>query len=157
MSDTNPGWFKAMRGEEPLELIQANPLACVLALVIAHRARWRDGFNQHGLSVGEAFLGDFEAYGMSERQYRTAKDCLAKWGFATFKATNKGTIGKLTDARLFSVILDQSDEQNADERRTSDGQPATNEERKNKEGHTERADALPEIPPMSRKDFDTLA
>jgi hypothetical protein len=125
-SGTGNGWFKATRGHAALELIRANPLAYVLAAVIAHRGRWREGFNADGLALGEAFLGDFRSYGMSERQYRTAKQQLAKWRFATFKATNKGTVAKLMDTRLFSILPLEADGQNdgqpTDKRRTSDGQ-----------------------------------
>jgi hypothetical protein len=114
--DDSAGWFKATRGETPLELIRANPLAYILAAVIAHRARWSNGFNRHGLSIGEALLGDHKSYGMSEQQYRTAKEQLTKWEFATFRTTNKGTIGKLIGTRLFSTSPIQSND-------PSNGQP----------------------------------
>ncbi|MCX6923055.1 MAG: hypothetical protein NT154_07585, partial [Verrucomicrobia bacterium] len=43
--------------------------------------------------------------------------------------TNKGTVGKLTDTRLFSIFRLASDGQNdsqaTDSRRTGDGQPTT--------------------------------
>ena len=130
----NAGWFKAIRNPDALELIKANPFAYILASVISRRARWSDGFSALGLGPGEAMLGDFPEYGMkTERQYRTAKKDLEKWGFATFRTTNKGTIGKLTDTRLFSVLNcdfdGQTDEQVTSERRTTDEQVTTNEER----------------------------
>ena len=95
------GWIKAVRSETTTELILANPMAYVLATMIAHRARWRDGFNHHCLQIGEAFLGDHKDYGMSRQQYRTAMRQLQEWGFATFRATPRGTIAKLTDTRLY--------------------------------------------------------
>ena len=120
------GYFEATRSEDALELLRANPLALALAYYIAARANWRGGFNRRGLKFGEAFLGDFENYGMSERNYRTAKMQLAKWNFATFKATNRGTIAKLTDARLFKINPPKGDGLGADKRRMADGQPTTN-------------------------------
>ena len=105
------GWFRAYRNQEALELISANPNAFVLAYLIAYRAQWTNRFNRHDLQMGEALLGDFTAYGMTEREYRTAKGHLEKWGFATFKTTNKGTIGKLTDERLFGVRTVRGDGQ----------------------------------------------
>jgi len=127
------GWFKAMRGAEPLELIRANPLAYVLASVIAHRGRYHEGFNRHNLKLGEALLGDYENYGMSEQQYRTAKAQLAEWHFATFRATNKGTIGKLSDTRLFSIFrLEGNDPANrraTNRQRPSNDRATTNKER----------------------------
>ena len=108
------GYFEATRSEDALALIRHYPLAYALAAVIAHRARWRtDGFNPHKLQFGEAFLGDFENCGMTERQYRTAKKILADWHFASFKATNKGTVAKLIDTRLFRINPPKGDGQNA--------------------------------------------
>lgn len=128
------GWVKAIRSDDALELLKANPLALALAYVIAMRAKWREGFNRHGLGQGEAMLGDFESYGMTEQQYRTAKTQLQKWNFATFRATNKGTAGKLIDSRLFEVFSQSANDQDrgqpTTEQRPSNGQPTTNEERK---------------------------
>lgn len=108
------GYFEATRSEDALALIRHYAPAFTLAAVIAHRARWRnDGFNPHGLQFGEAYLGDFESYGMTERAYRTAKKILADWHFAAFKPTNKGTIAKLVDTRLFRINPPKGDGQNA--------------------------------------------
>jgi hypothetical protein len=86
-----------------LELIAANPRAFILAYFIASRARWHSGFNRLNLNVGEAAIGDHEAMGMTAQQYRTAKAQLAQWGFATFRTTNRGTIARLSDSRLFDI------------------------------------------------------
>jgi hypothetical protein len=121
-----------------MELLQANPDAFVLAYVIAYRAQWSTRFNRHGLELGEAFVGDHDAYGMTERRYRTAKDNLAKWGFATFKPTNKGTVATLTDTRLFDVLASADDEQGdtrpTGRRRAGDEQPTTTKNIRRKEG-----------------------
>ena len=142
-------WFKAKRTPEALELIRANPNAFVLAFVIAFRARYRRGFNADGLELGEAMLGDFESYGMSERQYRTAKQQLSKWRFATFKTTNKGTLGKLMDTRLFdplNISADgQNDSQPTGKRRTTDGQPTTNKKVNNVNNEKEGGKNTPRI------------
>lgn len=97
------GYFEATRSEDALELLGKNVCAFALAYIIAFRANWRGGYNRHGCAFGEAFLGDFKHYGMSERQYRTAKSHLTNAGFATFRTTNRGTIGRLADTRLFKV------------------------------------------------------
>lgn len=124
------GWFKATRSLDALELIAHNSDAFILAYVIAFRACYRTGFNRHNLQLGQAFIGDFRAYGMTERRYRTAKQTLATHRFATFKPTTKGTIATLTDTRLFEVLPLADDEQTdgraTDKRRTSDGQATTN-------------------------------
>ncbi len=138
------GWFKAVRSPDADELIQANPLAFILAYIIARRARWHGGFNRHGLEAGEAMLGDFENYGMTEKQYRTAKNLLEKGKFAAFKRANKGTIAKLIDARLFSILETpqggRKGEQGADER-ANKGRETNND--KNEEGKERLNDAKP--------------
>lgn len=117
------GWFKVMRTDEAQELISANPLAYSLAALIAHRSKWREGFNANGLQIGEALIGDLNKMGMSRMQYRTAKQHLEKWGFATFRTTNKGTVARLTCDCLFSVIPTESQDfatsQNSTSRATS--------------------------------------
>lgn len=137
------GWFRAMRTSDALDLIRANPLAYILAAVIAHRAQYRVGFNPYNRALGEALLGDHENYGMSARQYRTAKEQLAKWHFATFNATSRGTIGKLTNTRLFAIFRLESDERNdtqaTSERRATDEQPTDSRRLpRTKEGKNQR-------------------
>lgn len=106
------GWFKACRTNEAIELIKFNPNAFILAYIIAWRARYTDGFNADGLTRGEAMLGDIGSYRMSAREYRTAKQQLEKWGFATFRKTNRGTIGKLLGTRLFDPTNELANHQN---------------------------------------------
>jgi hypothetical protein len=127
------GWFKAWRHDDALELIRANPKAFILAYIIAYRARWNtSGFNRYGLLPGEAMIGDYANYGMTEQEYRTSKLLLEKANFATFKATNKGTIASLCDSRLFEVLSaptnDQNNGQPTDSQRTANGRVTTNQE-----------------------------
>lgn len=97
-------FIKLKRSTIVLELVR-NPNAFTLLTVIAQRARRTNGFNVKGLKVGEALIGDCRNYGMTQREYRTARQKLADWGFATFKATNKGTIAKLADERIYDINL----------------------------------------------------
>ena len=128
-SETRHGWFKASRHPDGMELLKSNPCAFSLSYVIARRARWRKGFNPHSLELGESWLGDYKNYGMTEQQYRTGKTYLQKYGFATFRTTNRGTVGKLLDSRLFSIIDGCDNEQN-NRPTTSNGtiQSTTNQE-----------------------------
>lgn len=137
------GYFKAVRSDDALELVRLNPFAFMLAYFIAYRARYRDGFNADNLQPGEALLGDFKSYGMTEQLYRTAKRHLQKFNFATFRTTNRGTIGKLMDTRLFDPLNvstnGQINDQSTDSHRAANGQPTTN----NKVNKVERKEALP--------------
>ena len=80
----NVGFLKLIRSDKTLALM-GDPTAFTLASVIAFRAQRTTAFNIHGLEPGEALLGDHARYGMSERQYRTAKKRLAAWAIATFR------------------------------------------------------------------------
>jgi hypothetical protein len=138
-------WFAAHRNPEALELIKLNPCAFLLLYVIAYRARWADGFNAHGLRRGEALVGDHEACGMTEQNYRTAKQFLAKHGFATFRPTNKGTVASLANTRVFECFIGEGNEQNnervTDGQRTGNGQVTTNYKGTRVQGEGEEARA----------------
>jgi hypothetical protein len=94
-----------------MELLKSEPNCFRLAAFIAFRSRWREGFNAHGLGQGECFLGDFRNYGMTEKEYRGAKQKLEKWGFAAFKRAGKGrmsgTIARLVNTLLFDTTPPQ--------------------------------------------------
>lgn len=125
------GFIKMIRSEETVELIK-HPKELALLTLIAHRAKRTACFSAIGLSPGEALVGDYKSCGLSERQYRTAKSNLKKWGLATFKGTSKGTIAKLTNSAVYDINCEQSDEQNGSKRtskrRASDDQATTNKE-----------------------------
>jgi hypothetical protein len=154
VNDHTHGWFKTMRGADALELIRKNHHAYVLATVIAHRARWNEGFSGDGLGLGEALIGDYRVYGMTRQEYRTALAQLCKWNFATIKPTNDGTIARLTDTRLFDILNlagnQQVNRQPTTEQPPANQQPTTNEEGKKakKEIHNESIKA-----PVGLKDL----
>lgn len=126
-----------MRDGDALELIKENGNAFVLLTVIAFRAQRTAGYNAHNLLPGEAFVGDLKSLDMTERGYRTAKLLLEKRGFATFKATSKGTIARLINTRVFDVNAEQSDEQ-SDEQPTSNRRASDEQVTTTKNGRTER-------------------
>src|SRR3569833_3114020 len=98
------GWFKATRFAEMPQLVKSSRTAFIVAYAIAFRARWNDSaFNPFNLAPGEAVC-DYVNWGLTEQEFRNGRDKLTAWGYATFRATNRGTIGKLVDTRLFSVL-----------------------------------------------------
>lgn len=103
------GFVVMMRNPDIVELIEASPLSWALVSIIAFRARYRPGISLKGLQPGEAFLGDYKAYGMTGKQYRTVKTKLSDWEFAAFRTTNRGTVARLLDTRLFDVLKDTTD------------------------------------------------
>jgi len=130
------GWFKAARSTEAIELIAKNNDAFILAYIIAYRARYNDEFNRHDLNLGEALLGDYRQYGMTEKRYRVAKMLLEKHKFAAFKGTNRGTVASLCDSRLFVILGEQQGEQQdiprANQGRTKGDYQEIEEEKKDK-------------------------
>ena len=147
-------WFKANRSHVAGELIQTNKNAFILLYVIAARARWRDGFNVHGLTQGEAFIGDHDAYGMTAREYRTAKALLAKHGFATFKGTSKGTVATLANSTVFDIRQSrddgQKDTQATDARQVGDEQATTNK-KEEKERPLNTSERKPKAPTLTAR------
>jgi hypothetical protein len=107
------GFLKVIRGDEVLELIRRKN-AFVLLFIIAYRAQRRNCFNQHNLKPGEALIGDHDKCGLTEREYRTAKAHLKNFGFATFRATSRGTVATLLGARIFDINMETADEQHDD-------------------------------------------
>ncbi len=130
------GFIKYMRSEEA-EFLLKYPNANHLFMVMAFRAR-RTDHPMNGLKAGQCFLGDYSSIGLTERQYRTAKKQLSDWNLATFKGTNKGTVGTLLNTKVYDINEESSDEQEDSQktgnRRAIDGQATTNKECNNQEG-----------------------
>lgn len=76
--------------------------AFLMLLKIAYNTKREDTFSIPDLEIGEALL-TAEIVGMGYQTFRTTKQKLKKWGFAEFKATNKGTIAKLTTDKFFKL------------------------------------------------------
>ena len=125
-SSMGQGWFRAWRNQDAIELWKKHRPAFFLLWLIANRARYSDDFNAHDLKTGQAFLGqkDAEFHGISIQEYRTAKKILSKYGFATFKVTNKGTIVTLTNTSIFDPLQNQDNRQ--DNRQATGKQQAAN-------------------------------
>jgi len=130
------GYFKLMRSDTTRELLQ-DPKAFTLLAVIAYRAKWKGGLSVHNLEPGQALVGDHRSFGLSAKEYRTAKQRLGKYHLAAFKGTNKGTVATLLNTDVFDIFGDSRGEQTG-ESRTTQGQSkgkrgATNEEGRERE------------------------
>ena len=117
-------------------LLVSDPLAFVLLTVIARRAK-READPILGLEVGECFLGDYRNYGMSEAQYRLRKIKLEKWGLVSTRTTNRGTIAKLVNKRVYDINEKTNSEPNntqqTDRQQTDNRQTTTNKNSRIKE------------------------
>ena len=141
MTKDKKPFLKLMRGKEAEELMK-KPDAFLLLTQIALRARRSNELSVENLKMGEAKIGDYKEIGLTERRYRTAKKNIQSWGLATFKATNRGTIAKLENTKIYDINEDKNDEPNngqkTSRRRSSnsskDEQETTNNKITNKEG-----------------------
>jgi len=121
------GFIKQQRSEDVAALF-GDPYAFTLLTVIAQRAKRTGTLDVHGLELGEAMLGDHRNYGMSRQQYRATIKRLKKYQLATFRTTNKGTIAKLTDTRIYDINIEAGNHQSdhpANQQATID-QPSSN-------------------------------
>jgi len=124
------GWIKLLRMPATYELLR-NKNAFILLTIIALRARRTDDIVS-GLKAGQAFIGDWANYGLTEQQYRNAKNNVLKMGFATFRATPRGTITTLTENSIYDINQDnqQRTEQRTNNEQTNE-QTTTNKNDKN--------------------------
>ena len=106
------GYFKFMRSDESEELMIHEEKAFKLLSIIAFRAKWKNGFSANGLNPGEAMIGDYESCGLTRQEYRTACNKLKTWGFVTTRTTNRGTIAKICDTRVYDINIEDSNHQN---------------------------------------------
>lgn len=124
------GFIKLMRSRTTRELLQDGN-AFLLLTLIAWRAKRTSEFSVHGLAIGQALIGDYHACGLTEQQYRSAKTRLKRYGLATFRATNKGTIATLLDTTIFDINEEVSSEPAAGRQRASNESATTNKNIKN--------------------------
>lgn len=164
------GFIKITRDAQ--ELFENDIDAFIVLMQMAFRARWKDSqYNKDGLELGEALIGkeDSIRLKLNEQRYRDAKKRIEqKYKKATFKGTNKGTIGKFTDNSVCDLNIqkenEQKNEQKNDQRtsgrtikeRAKNEQAPPNEERKkertvsvSKETSTASAISSPSSPDFS--------
>jgi hypothetical protein len=103
------GFIKLYRSEQAINL-QHNMCANHLLYVIALRAS-RSGNPVLGLKPGDAMLGDYNNYGMSRQQYRTALKNLESWGYIKLNLTNKGAIASICNSAVYDINSDEPNHQ----------------------------------------------
>lgn len=122
--------MKLMRSEAT-ESLMRKPAAFLLMSVIAYRAKRTDDFNIDGLKIGEAFIGDYRNFNITEAAYRNAKEQLVRHGLISTRATNKGTVATVLNSEIYDLNIFDSDRQN--DTPTTGKQRASNEQNN---GHT---------------------
>lgn len=115
-----------------------HPNAFILLFFIAKRARRIPG-QADGLIIGQCHIGDYQSYGLTERQYRTAKTVLTNRNIikivetcrtrkkATTGTTTIGTLVQLLDSKVWDINPEPNDDRN-DDRATTERRPSDEEE-----------------------------
>ena len=99
------GFIKLNRSDEAMNL-QHNMCANHLFYIIALRAARKEN-KVLGLKPGDALLGDWQNYGMSRQQYRTALKNLTDWSYIKVRVTNKGTIATICNTDVYDLNFDE--------------------------------------------------
>lgn len=140
--------MKLMRSEAT-ESLMKKPAAFLLMSVIAYRAKRTDDFNIDGLKIGEAFIGDYRNFNLTEAAYRNAKEQLVRHGLISTRATNKGTIATVLNSEIYDLNIFDNDKQS--DTLTTGKQRANNEQSSgqtttNKNKEIKNKDILPPNP-----------
>ena len=133
-----------------------------LLTIIAERARRYDG-HPDGLKVGQCHLGNWNDYGMSEQNYKTAKKILERMQLikiietnrtrkkATTGVTTEGTLVELCSTTVYDINIQQDNDSSNDCLTTAQRLP-NDKLRKNKKEKKEKEE-IPQTPllPLSSK------
>jgi hypothetical protein len=180
MSETER-FIKFIPSSEAMYLLKEKGHAFRLLTIIAESARRYEG-GADGLKIGEALIGGFENYDMTERNYRTAKEVLIRRRHveivetcrtrkkATTGATTVGTRVKLLTSTVYDINLEPCDDR-SDDRPTTDRRPTDDKLRKIRKNKKEKEDIstpspssspLPEkikfreLVELTQKEYDSL-
>ena len=89
------GFIKITR-ETGEQLITTDPNAYLILSLCTFRAAWKDN-PVTGMMTGQAVMGFTDFPYLTRQQYREATKRIARYGFATIKTTNKGTLVSLNE------------------------------------------------------------
>lgn len=138
-------FIKLNRSDRLFWLLEAHPNAFLLLSLIALRARRISG-HPDGLEIGEAYIGDWKKAGLTQKEYRNAKQKLLDLNLVKISSSNRtcqnratsratsGTIVKLLDSDIYDINPDIKGDLKGDRGATS-GRPRGDKEegiRKNK-------------------------
>lgn len=149
-------FIKFIPSEEAMYLLTQKGHAFRLLTIIAECARRYEGAPD-GLKIGEALIGGFENYDMTERNYRTAKEILIRRRHVeivetcrtrkkvTTGTTTVGTRVKLISSTVYDINSETADDRK-DDRPTTDRRPTDEELRKIRKKKKEEEYKQPQTP-----------
>lgn len=138
-------FIKLIISERTEWLLTNYPNAFLLLTIIALRARRYNG-HIDSREIGDAHIGDCEACGLTEQQYRTAKQKLVDFNFIKIKETNrtrkKSTTGATTKGTLVSLLNSDVWDINPELSNDSNNVRATSEQRRTRNEETKEASSF---------------
>ncbi len=125
-------YIQLVRSESTLWLLENYPYAFLLLTLIAYRARRTLG-HIDGKEIGDADIGDWKSCGLSEQQYRTAKNKLVEFGMIRIqetcrsrkKGSTKGTLVQLLRSDIFDINPNFDKQQYAVKNETKNAKTST--------------------------------
>ena len=150
-------FIKFIPSDEAMYLLIHKGNAFRLLTIIAESARRYSG-GADGLQIGEAFLGDWKSYGMTEQNYRTAKRILIQRQHLLLIETNRnrkksttgvttaGTKVKLISSNVYDINIEMPNDRPND-CLTTDQRLPNDELRKKKKDKNEK-ESHPSIPSL---------
>lgn len=126
------GFIKFNRESKSPEWIMSKRVsAWALLCIIAKRAKRTNDHPDKTLQAGEAEIGDYKIYGVTEQIYRSDKRFLETNGLITTRTTNRGTIAKLISSDIFDINCEELTNSLPENQQAANGQPTTNKNDKN--------------------------
>jgi len=144
--------------------MQYKPNAYLLLAHIANTARRYNG-HPDGLLIGQCHLQSWTFYGLTERQYRTAKEILVKRKHIIIIQTNrtrqKSTTGTTTNSTLVQLlestfwdINPETNDDRKDDRATTERRPSDDKQERIRKNKKEKEVTTTKPPPPKNADDD---
>jgi len=143
------------------DLLLRHPNAFTLLYFIAKRARREPGLAD-GLNVGECHIGDHKSYGLTEREYRTAKKVLVDRKMikiietcrtrqkSTTASTTVGTRVKILNSTVWDLNINLNDDRH-DDRATTERRRTRRNKKEEEKNHLSDSSFLTDDPLSSEK------
>ena len=140
-------WIRSKECEELQKDIKAFALITKIAWRAARKAGTvitRDG-HAIFLEAGEALIGDHLSCGLTQQEYRSAKNRLRNCKYAAFRTTNRGTIARLLDTRIYDINIAEPTTCGTSSQPADNEQPTTNKNAKNLKKKENKQSTLPGV------------
>lgn len=124
-------------------IIRKRPTAFLLLTLVAKRAKRSGSYPDKYLEIGEAEIGDYKTYGVTEQVYRSDKKFLEINGQITTRTTSKGTIAKLISNAVFDINEDKLTDKLTGNQRATNEQLTTNKNIKNDKKYKKKKEITP--------------